>query len=94
MSININEIKHPLQPDWVVTRDDVDKFLAELDERKSGMEDRREYCPPYICYVLNDENGEEKLSILFSRWYGEYDPSLPDGSPWPVIIPVGNLGIS
>ena len=94
MSIKINEIKHPLQPDWVVTRDDVDKFLAELDERKSGMEDKWDYFPPYICYILNDENGKEKLSILFSSWYGEYDPSLPDGSPWPVIVPVGNLGIS
>ena len=91
MSSNIKEIKHLLQPDWVVTGNDVDKFLAELDEKKPEMEDERDYYPPYICYLLTDKNGEERLSILYSKWYNEYDPIYMGG---PLLIPLGNSGVN
>ena len=91
MSSNIKEIKHLLQPDWVVTGNDVDKFLAELDEKKPEMEDEQDHYPPYICYLLTDKNGEERLSILYSKWYNEYDPIYMGG---PLLIPLGNSGVN
>ena len=59
--------------------------------KKPEMEDEQDHYPPYICYLLTDKNGEERLSILYSKWYNEYDPIYMGG---PLLIPLGNSGAS
>ena len=94
LSTVIIDIKHPLQPEWVITTDDVHKFLKELDEKKPQMEDERDNYPPYMCSIAVDENGKERLTINYSRWYGDYDPFPINGKPRLVTHPMGESGIS
>lgn len=70
----IKTIKHPMQPDWVKNDNDVKKYLRELDSQKSLLIDERDLYPPYICHYTINSEGEKRLSILYSEWYGEYDP--------------------
>ena len=81
MSKIIKDVKHPLQPDWVITDTDVNVFLAFLDTLKPDMEDERMVYPPYICYLFVNGEGEENLRVLYSKWYGEYEPEPEDGEP-------------
>ena len=76
LSTVIIDIKHPLQPEWVLTTDDVHKFLKELDEKKPQMEDERDNYPPYMCSIAVDENGkkifsEDQLSDLKFKYFYE-----------------------
>ena len=70
----LKNIKHPMQPDWVENDKDVQKYLNQLDSQKSPLIDERDLYPPYICHYTLNSSGEKRLSILYSKWYGEYDP--------------------
>jgi hypothetical protein len=69
-------IVHPWQPDWVITSEDVDTYLKELDATRPALAviQRRDWYPPYLVYVTSEENGEEMVHFLMSNWYGMYDP--------------------
>ena len=69
-------IVHPWQPDWVITSEDVDTYLKELDATRPALDviQRRDWYPPYLVYVTSEENGEEMVHFLMSNWYGMYDP--------------------
>ena len=88
----IANIKHPMQPDWVIYDLDVNKFLKLLDEEKNESTDERQHYPPYMCFIAVNKEGEENLAINYSKWYGKYDPNFDP--PHLVTMPMGESGIS
>ena len=72
--VDMLEMSHPWQPEWIVTSEDVDKYLKELDDTKPAHVLDRHWYPPYLVYLTIEENGEEIVHYLLSKWCGEYDP--------------------
>ena len=74
--VDMLKMAHPWQPEWVVTSEDVDTYLKELDATRPALDviQRRDWYPPYLVYVTSEENGEEMVHFLMSNWYGMYDP--------------------
>ena len=73
--VDMLEMAHPWQPEWVVTSEDVDTYLKELDDTKPADMLSRDWYPPYLVYLTIEENGEEIVHYLMSKWCGEYDPT-------------------
>ncbi len=76
--VDMLKMAHPWQPEWVVTSEDVDKYLKELDDTKPAHVLDRHWYPPYLVYLTIEENGEEIVHYLMSKWCGEYDPMWPE----------------
>jgi len=56
MSIDLKKIKHPFQPDWVRTENDVRMFIELLDKNKPDDVDVKDWYPPIIYGIkINDE---------------------------------------
>ena len=72
--VDMLEMSHPWQPEWVVTSEDVDTYLKELDAKKPADIQSRDWYPPYLVYLTIEENGMEIVHFLMSKWYGMYDP--------------------
>ena len=72
--VDMLKMAHPWQPEWVVTSEDVDTYLKELDDTKPADMLSKDWYPPYLVYVTSEENGEEMVHFLMSNWYGMYDP--------------------
>ena len=72
--VDMLEMSHPWQPEWVITSEDVDTYLKELDDTKPAHVLDRHWYPPYLVYLTIEENGEEIVHYLLSKWCGEYDP--------------------
>ena len=66
-------VKHPWQPDWVQNKEDVSIFLELMDEYRYLVEDAKDWYPPYIVYV-EENNGKKMLATMNSVWFLEYDP--------------------
>ena len=71
---SLNGIKHPWQPDWINTKEDVNIFLELMDEYRYLAEDERDWYPPFIVFV-EDFNGKQMLGTIQSKWCMEYDPN-------------------
>ena len=71
---SLNGIKHPWQPDWIYTKEDVNIFLELMDEYRYLAEDEKDWYPPFIVFV-EDFNGRQMLGTIQSKWYMEYDPN-------------------
>ena len=69
----LDEIKHPWQPDWVYTKEDVNTFLKLMDEYRFLVEDEKDWYPPFIVFI-EDFNGKQMLGTIQSKWCMEYDP--------------------
>ena len=72
-SIDLSKIKHPWQPDWVRTGEDMNTFLKLLDEHKHLSKREEDWYPPFF-YIVDNTDGEERLSCFPSAWNGNYDP--------------------
>ena len=56
MNIDLKKIKHPFQPDWVRTDNDVRMFLELLDNNKPDDVEKKDWYPPFIYGIrINDE---------------------------------------
>ena len=66
-------VKHPWQPDWIQSSDDVDIFLELMDEYRYLVEDAKDWYPPYIIYI-EERDGKQMLATMNSKWVLEYDP--------------------
>ena len=73
--VDMLKMAHPWQPEWVVTSEDVDTYLKELDDTKPVDMLSRDWYPQYLVYLIIEENGEEIVHYLMSKWCGEYDPT-------------------
>ena len=72
-SESLEGIKHPWQPEWIHTKEDVNIFLELMDEYRYLAEDEKDWYPPFIVFV-KDFNGRQLLGTIQSKWYMEYDP--------------------
>ena len=73
--VDMLKMAHPWQPEWVVTSEDVDTYLKELDDTKPAHVLDRHWYPPYLVYLTIEENRTEIVHYLMSDWYGEYGPT-------------------
>ena len=76
--VDMLEMSHPWQPEWVVTSEDVDTYLKELDDTKPAHVLARHWYPPYLVYLNIEANGEEEVYFLMSKWCNGYDPVLSE----------------
>jgi hypothetical protein len=72
--IEMFELAHPWQPEWVVTSEDVDKYIEYLDTERPDAVPARDWFPPYFVYETIKKNGKKGVSMLPSKWYNDYDP--------------------
>ena len=72
--IEMFELAHPWQPEWVVTSEDVDKYIEYLDTERPDDVPARDWFPPYFVYETKNKNGKKGVSMLPSKWYNDYDP--------------------
>tara|TARA_Y100001935_G_scaffold255339_1_gene267810 strand:+ start:3831 stop:4136 length:306 start_codon:yes stop_codon:yes gene_type:complete len=72
-SESLEGIKHPWQPEWIHTKEDVNIFLELMDEYRYLAEDERDWYPPYIVYIEHID-GKQMLATMNSVWFLEYDP--------------------
>ncbi len=87
--INNNNIvliqeKHPWQPDWVKTKEDVDTFLELLDNYKFLCDNSMNWYPPYLIF-LETINDKEYLGMINSQWKDYYCP-FKEGKKKPLEI--------
>ena len=87
--INNNNIvliqeKHPWQPDWVKTKEDVDTFLELLDNYKFLSDNSMDWYPPYLIF-LETINDKEYLGMINSQWKDYYCP-FKEGKKKPLEI--------
>ena len=81
---NLLIIKHPWQPDWVSTKQDVDIFLKLMDHYQYLVEDERDWYPPFLVF-LEEINGKVMVGSILSKWHLAYDPHVA-GKPDPLHI--------
>ena len=81
---NLLIIKHPWQPDWVSTKQDVDIFLKLMDHYQYLVEDERDWYPPFLVF-LEEINGKVMVGSILSKWHQAYDPHVA-GKPDPLHI--------
>ena len=81
---NLLIIKHPWQPDWVSTKQDVDIFLKLMDHYQYLVEDERDWYPPFLVF-LEKINGKVMVGSILSKWHLSYDP-LRAGKQSPIEI--------
>ena len=72
-SKSLKVIKHPWQPDWVYTKEDVNIFLLLMDEYRYLAEDEKDWYPPFIVFI-EDLNGKLMLGTIKTKWWSYYDP--------------------
>ena len=70
---NLIQIKHPWQPDWVSTKQDVEIFLKLMDHYHYLVEDERDWYPPFLVF-LEEINGKVMVGSILSKWHLSYDP--------------------
>ena len=58
---NLIQIKHPWQPDWVRTREDVELFLQIMQNYLYLAKDERDWYPPFIVF-LEEINESERAA--------------------------------
>ena len=51
---NLIQIKHPWQPEWVRTREDVALFLQIMENYLYLAKDERDWYPPFIVFPKQD----------------------------------------
>ena len=77
MSIDLKKIKHPFQPDWVRTENDVRMFLELLDKNKPDDVDVKDWYPPIIYGIrINDEDVENYVKVASMEDIAENDYNL------------------
>ena len=81
---NLLIIKHPWQPDWVSTKQDVEIFLKLMDHYQYLVEDERDWYPPFLVF-LEEINGKVMIGSILSKWHTAYDPHVV-GKPDPLYI--------
>ena len=72
---NLIQIKHPWQPDWVFTKQDVEIFLKLMDHYQYLVEDERDWYPPFLVF-LEEINGKVMVGSILSKWHTVYDPHV------------------
>jgi hypothetical protein len=72
---NLIKIKHPWQPEWVRTREDVEIFLQLMEHYQYLSEDERDWYPPFIVF-LEEINGKVMVGSILSKWCTIYDPHV------------------
>ena len=72
--VEMFELAHPWQPEWVVTSEEVDKYIEYLDTERPDDVQARDWFPPYFVYETKNKNGKKGVSMLPSKWYNNYDP--------------------
>ena len=72
--LDMFEMAHPWQPEWVVTSEEVDKYIEYLDTERPDDVQARDWFPPYFVYETIKKNGKKGVFFLPSKWYDEYDP--------------------
>ena len=65
--VDMLKMAHPWQPEWVVTSEDVDTYLKELDDTKPSHVLARHWYPPYLVYLTIEGNGEEIVITSTSK---------------------------
>ncbi len=77
MSIDLKKMKHPFQPDWVRTENDVRMFLELLDKNKPDDVDVKDWYPPIIYGIrINDEDVENYVKVASMEDIAENDYNL------------------
>tara|TARA_Y100000294_G_scaffold12794_1_gene11594 strand:- start:84 stop:458 length:375 start_codon:yes stop_codon:yes gene_type:complete len=77
MSIDLKKIKHPFQPDWVRTENDVRMFIELLDKNKPDDVDVKDWYPPIIYGIrINDEDVENYVKVASMEDIAENDYNL------------------
>ena len=79
---NLINIKHPWQPDWVITREDVEIFLQIMENYLYLAKDERDWYPPFLVF-LEEINGKVMVGSILSKWHTFYDPHVA-GKPDPM----------
>ena len=70
---NLENIRHPWQPDWILTKDDIQIYLKLMDHYRYLAEDERDWYPPYLVFI-ESFNGKQMIGTIRSKWFMEYDP--------------------
>ena len=70
---SLNGIKHPWQPDWIYTKEDVNTFLKLMDEYRFLVEDEKDWYPPFLVFI-ESFNGKQMIGTIQSKWFMYYDP--------------------
>ena len=78
------KIKHQWQPEWVLTREDVEVFLKLMEHYRYLVEDERDWYPPFIVF-LEKINGKVVVGSILSKWHTFYDPYVA-GKPDPINV--------
>ena len=81
---NLIQIKHPWQPEWISTKQDVEIFLKLMDHYQYLVEDERDWYPPFLVF-LEEINGKVMVGSILSKWSTFYDPHVA-GKPDPIHI--------
>ena len=69
------KIKHPWQPDWVSTKEDVELFLKLMQQYRYLVKDERDWYPPFLVF-LEEINGATMVGSILSKWHTVYDPHV------------------
>tara|TARA_Y100001935_G_scaffold255575_1_gene269629 strand:+ start:8085 stop:8390 length:306 start_codon:yes stop_codon:yes gene_type:complete len=69
----LDNLRHPWQPSWVTSKEDVNVFLELMDSYRYLSDNEKDWYPPFIVFV-EDFNGKQMLGTIQSKWYMEYDP--------------------
>ena len=79
---NLIKIKHPWQPEWVRTREDVELFLQIMQNYLYLAKDERDWYPPFLVF-LEEINGKVMVGSILLKWHTFYDPHVA-GQPDPI----------
>jgi len=71
----LDGVKHPWQPDWILTKNDVQIYLKLMDHYRYLVEDERDWYPPFIVFI-EEFNGKQLIGTIQSKWWSYYDPHV------------------
>ena len=83
-ALTLEDLRHPWQPDWILTKDDVQVFLKLMDYYKYLVEDEKDWYPPYLVFI-ESFNEKQMIGTIKSKWFMKYDPFLA-GKDNPIYI--------
>ena len=70
---SLDGIKHPWQPDWILTKNDVQIYLKIMDYYRYLVKDEKDWYPPFIVFI-EEINGKQMIGTMQSKWWSYYDP--------------------
>ena len=74
---NLENIRHPWQPDWILTKDDIQIYLKLMDHYRYLAEDERDWYPPYLVFI-EGFNGKQMIGTIRAKWFMNYDPFIAE----------------